>query len=449
MAGEARSAAQAKFLQGDLLRHVTVMSLTGSVGLMAIFLVDLANMFFIALLGMQELTAAIGYAGVVMFITTSLGVGMGISVGALVARSLGAGLPELARMRATHGLILGVGFDMLITIVMLALLDPLVGLLGATGETRQLAVDFLWIVLPSTPLLVAAMIGGAILRAHGDARRAMTSTLGAAAAAAVLDPLLILGLDLGLTGAAMATVASRSVMMTVALRQIIRHHGGFSRPSLAGLGADLGPVSAIALPAILTQVATPLAQAIVTRAMSAYGEAAVAGMAIAGRLTPVAFGVIFALSGAVGPIIGQNFGAGRPDRVREAFFAALKFSGAVILIVSALLFGLRGAISDAFGAEGLTRELVYLFCGPLAILWYFVAIIFVANAAFNNLGRPFVSTWTNWARSTVGTVVPVWIGGQMGGAVGILWGQSLSGIAFGLLSLWLALRIMRGRRPRA
>ncbi len=64
----------------------------------------------------------------------------------------------------------------------------------------------------------------------------------------------------------------------------------------------------IALPAILTQFATPIGQAYVTRAMAAFGEDAVAGMAIVGRMTPVAFGVIFALSGAIGPIIGQNFG---------------------------------------------------------------------------------------------------------------------------------------------
>jgi Na+-driven multidrug efflux pump len=104
---------------------------------------------------------------------------------------------------------------------------------------------------------------------------------------------------------------------------------------------------------------------------------------------------------------------------------------------------LRAPIADAFHAEGLTRELVYLFCGPLAALWYFIAIIFVANAAFNNLGRPFTSTWTNWVRSTIGTFIPVWIGARMAGAIGVMWGQAFTGVVFGLLSLWLALRLVR------
>jgi Na+-driven multidrug efflux pump len=203
------------------------------------------------------------------------------------------------------------------------------------------------------------------------------------------------------------------------------------------------------VPAILTQMATPVGQAIVTRAMSGFGEAAVAGMAIAGRLTPVAFGVIFALSGAIGPIIGQNHGAGRPDRVRGAYVAGLQFAALVIVAVSAVLFVLRAPIADAFSATGLTRDLVYLFCGPLALLWYFVAVIFVANAAFNNLGRPFLSTWTNWGRSTLGTILPVWIGAQMGGAQGVLWGQALGGVAFGLLSLWLGWRVIAAPVSRA
>lgn len=80
---------QAKFLTGSLFRHVTVMSLTASVGLMAVFAVDFIDMVFISMLGKEELAAAVGYAGAILFFTTSFGIGMAIAIGALVARSLG------------------------------------------------------------------------------------------------------------------------------------------------------------------------------------------------------------------------------------------------------------------------------------------------------------------------------------------------------------------------
>jgi len=102
--------AQAKFLTGNLFRHVSVMSLTSSVGLMAIFAVDFIDMIFIAMLGKAELAAAVGYAATILFFTTSFGIGMAIAAGALVARALGAGDAQLAQERRTHALVYGVTF---------------------------------------------------------------------------------------------------------------------------------------------------------------------------------------------------------------------------------------------------------------------------------------------------------------------------------------------------
>lgn len=443
-------ARQAKFVEGNLLRHITVMSLTASVGLMAIFAVDLMNMVFISWLKDDEITAAVGYAGAILFFTTAFGIGVSIAVSALVARAVGMRDMAAARTRATNGLMLGMALGLGFAGLVWAFLPGFVSLLGASGRTHALTVHFLTIVVPSQPFLLAGMIGTAILRSHGDARRAMMATVWGAVVNAVLDPIFIFSFGWGLTGAAIASVISRMVIAAVALWPILRHYGGFDRPSLASVTADAAPVFAIAGPAILTQLATPVGQAIVTRMVAGFGEAAVAGMAITGRLTPVALGVIFAMSGAVGPIIGQNFGAGRLDRVRRAFLDALLFTGAVILMSAVLLFALRAPIADLFHAEGLTRELIYLFCGPLCLLFFFNGALFVANAACNNLGAPFTSTLLNWGRHTLGTVpFALWLAGPWG-AEGVLIGQGLGGVVFGLLSVWVGLRtIARATPPRA
>jgi putative MATE family efflux protein len=430
----------ARFLHGSLMRHVTVMSLTASVGLMAVFSVDVVSMVYVAWLGQAELAAAVGYAGAILFFTTSFGIGMSIAAGALVARALGAGDARLARRRAGHALVHGLWVGVLFALAVWLALGPLVRLLGAAGETERLTIRFLAIIVPSFPFLMVGMIGGAILRAHGDARRAMMATIWGALANALLDPLLIFGLGLGLSGAAIASAAARVVIGVTALLPILRVYGGFERPTLGGLAADLRPVFGIAVPAILTQVATPVGQAFVTRAMAAYGEAAVAGMAITARMTPVAFGVIFALSGAIGPIIGQNYGAGRMDRVRSAFRAGLAFAAAVVAAVSLALFLLRAPIAGLFRAQGTARELVYLFCGPLSLMFFFNGALFVANAACNNLGRPFQSTLVNWGRHTLGTVPFVMLFALWFGAAGVLVGQAVGGVAFAALAIWQAER---------
>ena len=436
-------AEQAKFLTGSLFRHVSVMSLTASVGLMAVFLVDFVDMIFISMLGKAELAAAVGYAGAILFFTTSFGIGMAISAGALVARALGAGEEDEAKRKATHALIYGVIFGTVFAALVWFNLGFLVTLLGASGETHALAVYYLQIIVPTLPFLMVGMVGGAILRAHGDARRAMMATIYGGAVNAVLDPILIFGLDMELTGAALASVAARLTIAAVSLLPILKHYGGFVKPELSDLALDLRPVLAIAFPAILTQLATPIGQAYVTRAMAEYGEAAVAGMAIVGRLTPLAFGVIFALSGAVGPIIGQNFGAGNHARVRGGFVAGISFVGLFVIGMTGLLFLLRSPIADIFSATGITRELVYLFCGPLSLVFFFNGLLFVANASFNNLGHPYYSTWLNWGRHTIGTIPLVILGAAWLGAPGVLIGQAVGGVIFGTLACVMALRVMR------
>ena len=434
--------ADAKFLEGNLFRHVSVMSLTASLGLVAVFAVDLVDMLFISMLGQAELAAAVGYAGAILFFTTSFGIGMAIAAGALVARALGAGDEVAARRRASTALVWAVAFGAVFAGVVWMLLPLFVGLLGASGETARLAVSYLRIIVPSRPLLMVGMIGGAILRAHGDANRAMVATLVGGAVNAALDPILIFGLGLDLTGAALASVAARAAIAATALLPIFRHHGGLEAPRADHMLPDLRPLAAIAAPAILTQLATPVGQAFVTRSMAEYGEDAVAGMAIVARLTPVAFGVIFALSGAVGPIIGQNAGAGDRDRVRGAFRAALLFTALYVVAAALLLFLLRAPIAAMFDATGQALALVYLFCGPLALVFFFNGTLFVANAAFNNLRQPLRSTWLNWGRHTLGTVPPVLLLSAWLGAPGVLIGQAVGGVVFGLIAWRLAERLI-------
>lgn len=438
---------RAKFLHGSLFRHITVMALTSSVGLMAVFVVDLVDMLFIAMLGKAELAAAVGYAGAILFFTSSFGIGMAIATGALVSRALGAGDGDLARRRATTSLLYGVTFGSLFALAVWLSLAPLTALLGASGETQDLAIGFLQIVIPSLPMMLVGMVGGAILRAHGAARTAMMATITGGIVNAVLDPILIFGLDLELTGAAIASFAARMAIGVAALIPILRHYGGLTWPTRAELRADLAPTLTLALPAILTQLATPIGQAYVTRAMAEFGEDAVAGMAVVARLTPVSFGVIFALSGAIGPVIGQNFGAGRFDRVSRAYRDGLIFTAIVVVSISTILFLLRGAIADLFQLDGVARDLIFLFCGPLALAWYFNGMLFVSNAAFNNLGRPFYSTGLNWGRHTAGTIPFVILFAGWLGAPGVLIGQAVGGILFGLLSAALALRVIARHDP--
>lgn len=437
------SDAQAAFLTGSLTRHIVVMSLTSAVGLVAIFLVDVVDMLFISMLGVEELAAAVGFAGTILFLTTSICIGMAIAGGALVARALGGGDPERAREVLTHVLAVGVVFAIAFATLIIVNLEALTAFIGATGETQRLAMSYLRILLPSMPVLMVGIVGSAALRGHGAGRLSMQVTLLAGVVNAVLDPILIFGLGWNLDGAAVASVLSRFTMAGTALWYLHVKFGGIARLDLSALVRDLRTIAGIAVPAMLSNIAAPIGGAYVVRAAAEFGETAVAGMAIVGRITPIAFALIFAMSGAIGPIIGQNFGAGRHDRVRAAFNASIGLVVAYVVPVVAVLFLARDWVADLFAATGQARDLVFLFCGPLSLLWIFNGVIFIGNAAYNNLGHPFYSTWVNWGRNTLGIFPFVWIGAQVWEAEGVLIGQMAGGVFVAIVSFILAERLMR------
>jgi len=440
---------EARFVTGSTMRHVVIMTFTGALGLMALFLVDLADLFFLSLLNQTEITAAVGYAGTIVFANLSISIGTGIAAAALVARNLGAGQPERAREFAASSLMFSLLISAATTVVIAIGSHWLLDLLGARGEAKYLALLFIWTLTPGYVLLAGAVCCSFILRGLGDPRRAMYITLAAAVVTAVVDPIFIFGFGWGIQGAAAANVLADVVAFGIGLHGVARVHDFLPPLRLAGLRHDLPDILNIATPAILTQLATPFANAYVTRAVAPFGDEAVAASAIIGRVVPVAFGIIFALSGSVGPIIGQNSGARKFDRVRQTLTDGLVFSGIYTVVTSLLLYLFRHELAEGFRASGRTVDLVVFFCTFIAASWAFAGAQFVANAAFNNLGRPNLSTWFNWGKATLGTIPFAIYGAGIAGPEGVLAATAVGSVIFGIVSVLAAYRIANGIEYKA
>ena len=127
----------------------------------------------------------------------------------------------------------------------------------------------MWIVLPTTPLMGLGMAFTGVLRAAGDPKRAMYTTLVYGGTTAILDPILIFVLGLGVPGAAIVAVISRSAMVGYSLFVIIRRHDLMARPTPATVLRDFGPLARIGGPAILTNIATPVGNATSRRRLPA------------------------------------------------------------------------------------------------------------------------------------------------------------------------------------
>lgn len=442
LGGTRRGAVPPKFVTGSLLRHILEMTGAGAIGLMAIFAGDLANLVFLSWLKDEAIVAAVGYGSSILFLTVSIGIGLAIAATSLVAPALGAGQRVKARRLSTHAHLASLGVSILLSLVIWLLIPYLLGMLGAKGRTFDLSSRYLTILIPSLAPLALGMTASGVLRSVGDARRAMNITLAGAVVNVILDPILIFWAGLGLEGAAIASVIARFTVMFVGLYGVIAVHGLMGRPRPRVMRSDFALLSTIAVPAILTNVATPFANAYVTAAISHYGDSAVAGWTSIGRVLPVAFGALYALSGTIGPILGQNYGAQRFDRVRQAFTLALYVTGGFTLAAWVLLALAAYPLAAGLHATGPAAALIVFYCAALSPLFVFMGALFIANAAFNTLGRPALSTALNWGRATLGTVPFALAGGQLLGADGVLAGHMIGGIPFGVLGVWLCYRLI-------
>lgn len=428
---------QAKFTQGSIFRHINVMTLSGTVGLVALFLVDLADMYFLSLLGQVEINAAIGYAGSILFFTLSLGIGLSIGCSALVAQVVGKADKDSAKRQITHILLAIVVTTIPTIAVLLLCMDQILNWLGASGTAKDLAIAYMAIILPSMPVMAVAMACGGVLRALGEAKNAMNVTLIAAVVNAVLDPVFIFVLDWEIRGAALATVCARFAMAGFGLWLILKHHQLLGKIQMPKLTGDIKRYFAIAFPAILTNLSTPIGLAYITYVMAGFGDEAVAGQAIVGRLQPVAFAGLFALSGAVGPIAAQNLGAQQFPRIFETLHKSVIFVLVYCGVACGLLLIATPWLISAFKVSGLTADMVRWFCYGFSLIFVFNGITFVTNALFNNLHAATYATQFNFGKATLGTIPFAYFGGAWGGPLGVFWGTLIGAAIIAGLGLWV------------
>jgi Na+-driven multidrug efflux pump len=203
------------------------------------------------------------------------------------------------------------------------------------------------------------------------------------------------------------------------------------------------PYFAIAIPGIATQASPPVGQWMLTLTMAPFGPEAVAAMAVSMRLMMLVFGGIYGLSGAIGGIIGQNFGAGRMDRVRRAYLDSLIFCTIYTLAAWLLLIGLTEPLIRAFNLTGEGVLVMRSFTYWVSLSFLLNGVLFVAGAAFNNLGKPIWATVASWLRDIVLVYPFAWVMGTYLGGAGAMLGYGMAAVVAGAVAGVAAWRLIR------
>lgn len=300
---------------------------------------NMADTFFVSKLG----TSAAGAVGVVfslMSIIQAVGFTLGMGSGSLVSRQLGARDKAAADTTASVGFFSALAFGACLTLFGTLFRTQLVHFLGATETMQAQAEAYAAFILYAAPLMCATFQMNNILRSEGKSALGSFAVTTGGVLNMLLDPLFIFGLDLGITGAALATALSQCVSFAVMLSMYLSGRSAI-RLSLRlvprGLPVLL-KIFTVGSPSLCRQGLASLASVFLNRSVRIYGDAAVAAMNIISRVTHFQGSVMRGLGQGCQPVTGFNFGARRFDRVCAANRFTVVASTVFMAAVSAAIF---------------------------------------------------------------------------------------------------------------
>jgi putative MATE family efflux protein len=433
---------------GRTLVRLTVPMIFGMVGMVAFNLVDT---FFVGRLGTDEL-AALSFTFPVIIVINSLALGLGTGAAAVISRAIGEGDHYKVRRLTTDSLVLSVFVVMCFVVLGLATIGPVFRMLGATSRTLPLIRQYMSIWYLGVGFVVIPMVGNNAIRATGDTKTPSIIMLVAVAVNTTLDPLLIFGLGpfprLEIAGAAVATVFARATTFVVALWVLGYRDRMLTRvvPRLSAVVDSWKRILFIGVPTAATRIILPVAMGVVTRLVASYGAEAVAGFGVATRIEFFALTIVRALSAVLMPFIGQNWGAGRNERVARGVSLSNRFS----LVWGVLMFGAlalwAAPIARIFNADPqvVSTTKIYLRIVPVGYGVY--GIVILAAAALNVLHRPFHAAGLSIAHMFALYIPLALLGSHFLGLPGMFGGLAVSFFLASLAAIWLVRQTLAVRR---
>ena len=424
---------------GSIRAHLIKLSIPMFWGMLTVVALNLTDTYFVAQLGTQHL-AAMSFIFPVFATLAGLAMGLGNGAGAVIAKAIGTGDRYRIKRLITDTLALSVLIAIGLTIAGLITIEPLFTTLGVEAKLLPLIVDYMNIWYLGTIALVVPMIASSIIRAAGNPQFPALVMTVATVVNIILDPLLIFGWagfpQWSIRGAAGATVISQ-ITSLVAVCFFLHYREKviiFKQPKLMEVKESWQQVLHVGIPAAATNAISPLAVAILTSAIASYGAEAVAGFGIASRIESLALIAFIALSASVTPLVGQNWGAGKFQRVRQSFYWSVIFCSIWGILAAVVLGFISGSLASVFNQDPqvISIAATYLLIVPLS--YAASGVVQMSGSTFNALGKPLPSVVMNLLQMFALYLPLAYLGSRLWGINGIFIGVSLSNLIVGLVA---------------
>jgi len=398
--GEAMSGRAYEYTSGSIGRAVVLLAIPMvlEMGMESLFVV--VDIFFVAKLGADAVTA-VGLTEAVLTLLYAIAIGLSTGATALVARRIGERNVEAARIVAVQAIWVAVGLALVTAAIGILYAQEVLELMGASPEVVAGGVGYTVVMLGGSVTILLIFMLNAVFRGAGDAVIAMRVLWLANGINIVLDPLLIFGVgpfpELGVMGAAVATTTGRGVGVLYQLYCLSRTESRI-RLKLTDLGLRaqvMLRLLRVSLPGAFQYAIAMSSYIFLMRVISAYGSAAVAGFTIGIRIFAFTFLPAWGFSNAAATLVGQNLGAGEPERAERSVWITAKYNAAFLVMVALVFIFVPEPIVRFFTSDPVVVAYGVDCLRYVSYGYGFYAVGLVVTQAFNGAGDTDTPTYIN------------------------------------------------------
>ena len=370
-------------------RVILTMAVPTIISMLVTSVYNIVTTFYVGRISTQA-TAAVGVAFPIMSIIQAVGFTFGQGSGNYISRELGAQRHDNASRMASTGFFSAVCMGVVLCVIGLLLLEPLVLLLGSTPTVLPYAKRYLAFILLAMPFMCGALCLNNQMRFQGNAAYAMFGILTGAVINVFLAPVLIFLCDMGITGAGLSTFVGEVSSMFVLL--MMTHKGGTIRIHLRNFAPRASlfrEILAGGTPSFTRQGMASVGVAMLNVAAARFGDAAIAGMSIVGRVTFVVFAAVIGLGQGFQPLCGFCYGARLYERVREGYWFIVRLGTSFLVCVAVLGFVWSAEIVAVF-----RHDPAVVAVGSVALRWQLVtlplgAVVMYTNMMMQTIRKPW------------------------------------------------------------
>ena len=412
------------------------------ISLLVAALYNVVDTYFVSSLG-KEAVAAVSVAFPIQLIFLGIGLTFGAGAGSYISRLLGGNNKKEASIVATVALISSAILGIITAIALFCYLEGVLKFMGAIPSIMEISKSYTEIFIVGGVLGAINVTLGNLVVAQGAAKISLKAMLSGSISNMVLDPIFIFGLNLGVRGAAIATLIARVITSLMYLiyfigdKNLIEIKLSNFKPTLTIYKEVLN----IGISMLILQILQTISVSKISYAASFYGEEAIAAMGIVLRIVTLGTNVVFGYMKGLQPLAGFNYGAKNYERVREAIKASIKWIGVFCIVWTLIIYVFAPSILSIFGTDENVLNIAVPALRAGVIMFITFGFQFTYSTLYLSMGKALGGVFLNSLRQGIIFIPIILLLPKFMGLNGVIYAQTVSDLITTIITIPFAISI--------